>query len=130
MKKVKRKSIQSMYLNRYPYLTLREIEKEMQLFEVEITASKKIQKETSNYHKYRRGWLSRANYQASIETKLEEEIAEWKEAAVSETMKVDKLESQNRQMRKALEFYSMRRNDDPANFWNNFRAIETLKQLE
>jgi hypothetical protein len=32
-------------------------------------------------------------------------------------------------LKECVEFYAMRKNDDPQNFWHNGRAIECLKDL-
>lgn len=65
MKKIKRKNIEQIYLRQYPHLTLEQIEDEMRKFEVEIMIGGKIEEFSSNFHKYQRGWLARANYEES-----------------------------------------------------------------
>ena len=43
---------------------------------------------------------------------------------------IAKLQAENSKLRECVEFYAMRKNDDPHNFWHNGRAIECLKELE
>jgi hypothetical protein len=64
MKKIKRKNIEQIYERQYPYLTINQIENEMSTFQVEIMIGGKIEEFSSNFHKYQRGWLARANYEA------------------------------------------------------------------
>jgi hypothetical protein len=68
MKKIS-KTREQVYLRQYPHLTLEQIEKEMNLFEVEIMIGGKVEEFSSNLPKYQRGWLARANYEAALEAK-------------------------------------------------------------
>jgi hypothetical protein len=42
---------------------------------------------------------------------------------------IGRLQAENKKLREALEFYSMRKNDDSSNHWNNSKAIEALKEV-
>ena len=52
----------SSYLRLYPNLSLEEIQGEMRKFD-EILKSTPISPDSSNYMKYVRGWLMRANFE-------------------------------------------------------------------
>ena len=59
------KSREQGYLKQYPHLTLEQIKDEMNTFDVEIMIGGKIAEFSSNFQRYQRGWLARANYEAS-----------------------------------------------------------------
>jgi hypothetical protein len=72
MKKIKRKNIEKIYLRQYPHLTLEQIEREMSTFQVEIMIGGKVEAFSSNFIKYQRGWLARANYEAALKVGKDE----------------------------------------------------------
>jgi hypothetical protein len=66
-----RANVKKMYLEQYPNLTLKEIEEEIASFDLTLFDKAGISVDSSNRHKYLRGWLMRANLLKEEKTKEE-----------------------------------------------------------